>query len=682
MLNGPLRIAVDIGGTFTDLQILEESSGRHHAYKTPTTPEDPSQGLMDGVRGAAERFGFELGQVSTLMHGTTIATNAVLERKLPPGALVTTRGFRDVLEIGRHVRREVYASVAEPRRLLIDRAHRFEVDERTGPDGGILAPLDEASVHAAAERIAASDARSVAVCLLHAYANEAHERRVGEILAGVLGHDFISLSHRVSPELREFERTSTTVLNALLMPVVTDYLKRLGERMSAAGFDPALYLVQSNGGVTTPDAAAEQPARLLLSGPSGGALAAETLGRRLAEPDLVAMDMGGTSFDVSIVHGGKTRLVNEGAVDDCPVRLPMIEIRTIGAGGGSIARADETGRLLVGPESAGAVPGPVAYGKGGEAPTVSDANVALGRIDPGYFLGGVMPLDGAAARQAIHDRVAAPLSLEDTEAAEGIVRVAISSMAAAIRLSLFEKGLDPKDFALVTFGGAGGLHAAEVARELGVRRVIFPRDAGTLSAWGMLFSDVVHDGARSRLMVACEDAVNDLQALADALLAEGRAQLERDRVSGSDRRFALAMDMRYAGQAYEITVPVDGVDVSAATVDASARRFHEMHEAQYAHSNSDERPEVVTLRVSAIGKLRHPAGNSLEPGEPPQPKSRRGAFFDGHWVDTAVYARDSIGAGARIQGPALVEEAYATTVLPAGWQLHCTDTGELVAEAE
>jgi N-methylhydantoinase A len=274
------------------------------------------------------------------------------------------------------------------------------------------------------------------------------------------------------------------------------------------------------------------------------------------------------------------------------------------------------------------------------------------------------------------------LSLEDTEAAEGIVRVAISSMAAAIRLSLFEKGLDPKDFALVTFGGAGGLHAAEVARELGVRRVIFPRDAGTLSAWGMLFSDVVHDGARSRLMVACEDAVNDLQALADALLAEGRAQLERDRVSGSDRRFALAMDMRYAGQAYEITVPVDGVDVSAATVDASARRFHEMHEAQYAHSNSDERPEVVTLRVSAIGKLRHPAGNSLEPGEPPQPKSRRGAFFDGHWVDTAVYARDSIGAGARIQGPALVEEAYATTVLPAGWQLHCTDTGELVAEAE
>jgi len=680
MLTGPLRIAVDIGGTFTDLQILEESSGRHVPYKTPTTPEDPSQGLMDGVRGAAERFGFGLDQVSTLMHGTTIATNAVLEHKLPPGALVTTRGFRDVLEIGRHVRREVYASVAERRRLLIGRAHRFEVDERTGPDGRILESLDEASVHAVAERIAASGAHSVAVCLLHAYANEAHECRIGEILANVLGHDFISLSHRVSPELREFERTSTTVLNALLMPVVKDYLKRLAERMSAAGFGPTLFLVQSNGGVTTPEAAAELPARLLLSGPSGGALAAETLGRRLAEPNLVAMDMGGTSFDVSIVHDGETRLVNEGAVDDCPVRLPMIEIRSIGAGGGSIARADSTGRLLVGPESAGAIPGPVAYGKGGAAPTVSDANVVLGRIDPDYFLGGAMPLDSAAARQAIHDQVATRLALDDTDAAEGIVRVAISSMAAAIRLSLFEKGLDPKDFALVSFGGAGGLHAAEVARNLGARRVIFPRDAGTLSARGMLFSDIVHDGARSRLILAAEDAVHDLRALADALLAEGRARLERDRVQESDRRFRLSMDMRYAGQAYEINVPVDGVDINPATVETSVRRFHAMHEAQYAHSNTSERPEVVTVRVSAIGALRRPVENRLEPGKPPQPKSRRNAFFDGRWVDTAVYARDAISTGARIEGPALVEEEHATTVLPEGWQLHCTDTGELVAE--
>ena len=681
MLTGPLRIAVDIGGTFTDLQILAEASGRNVAYKTPTTPDDPSLGLMTGVRGAADRFGFQLGQVVTLLHGTTIATNAVLEHKLPPGALITTRGFRDVLEIGRHVRREIYASVAEPRRLLIDRAHRFEVDERTGPNGSIVTPLDETSVRAAAERIAATDARSVAVCLLHAYANEAHERRVGEILTDVLGHDFISLSHRVSPELREFERTSTTVLNALLLPVVKDYLRRLRERMAAAGFTPTLYLVQSNGGVTTPEAAAEMPARLLLSGPSGGALAAETLGHRLAEQNLVAIDMGGTSFDVSIVHGGETRLVNEGAVDHCPVRLPMIEIRTIGAGGGSIARVDATGRLLVGPESAGAEPGPVAYGSGGTQPTVTDANVVLGRLDADFFLGGEMPLDESAARQAIHDEVASRLSLDDVAAADGIVRVAVTSMAGAIRLSLFEKGLDPKSFALVTFGGAGGLHAAEVARELGVRRVIFPRDAGTLSAWGMLFSDIVHDGARSRLILADGRAVDELQQLAEALLSEGQERLTRDGVAASDRRFALSMDMRYAGQAYEITVPVDGMVMNAAAVDKATHRFHAMHEAQYAHSNTGERPEIVTVRSAAIGVLPRPRQRRLEHRDSPQPKTRRAVYFDGGWLDTPVYMRDVIGPGARIDGPALIEEEYATTVLPQGWSLQCAGTGELVAEA-
>jgi N-methylhydantoinase A len=681
MLSGRLRVTVDIGGTFTDLHVLEESSGRQLAFKTPTTPADPSEGLLRGIEEAAALHGFALSQVVTLIHGTTIATNAVLEHKLPAGALVSTSGFRDVLEIGRHVRREVYASRAEARRLLVPRSRRFEVGGRIAADGRELEPLDEGAVRELAARIAASGAEAVAVCLLHAYANPSHEQRLGEALAQALGHRFISLSHQVSPEIREFERSSTAVLNALLMPVAQRYLQRLRDRLRAAGFAPTLYLVQSNAGVTSPEIAAEQPARLLLSGPSGGALAVQTLGRRLAEPELVGIDMGGTSFDVCVVHEGRAKLVSEGEVDGCPVRLPMVEIRTIGAGGGSIALAEAGGRLRVGPESAGAVPGPVCYGRGGQAPTVTDANVALGRIDPDYFLGGAMRLDADAARAAVRERIAQPLQLDEVQAAEGIVRVAVSHMAAAIRLSLFEKGLDPKDFALASFGGAGGLHAAEVARELGARRVVYPRDAGTLSAWGMLFCDVVHDVSRSRLLRLDAAALAPLQALAAELMAEGRSRLERDGIDVPAREYALWGELRYAGQASEIAVPFDVVTPDAATLAAAVARFHDLHEAAYAHSSTHDLPELVTLRVTATGRLpmpREPEDRGAQ--APPSPKRTRRAHLDGAWHEVPVYQRDAVAPGARLNGPAIVEEPYAVIVLPTGWSLNCTATGELVAD--
>ncbi|MGI9335718.1 MAG: hydantoinase/oxoprolinase family protein [Gammaproteobacteria bacterium] len=679
MLTGPIRIAVDIGGTFTDLQILEEHSGRHAAFKTPTTPQDPSEGLMLGIQGAAEHYGFALGQVTSLMHGTTIATNAVLENKLPRGALVTTAGFKDVLEIGRHVRRDIYASVAEPRRLLVERALRFEVSERLGANGQVREPLDEHGARQLARRIAASGVETVAVCLLHAYANPDHELQLARILEQALGNVHISLSHAISPELREYERMSTTVLNALLMPVVTRYLERLRWRMREHEFAPAVYLMQSNGGVTTPEAAAEQPARLLLSGPSGGALAAQTLGERLGEPNLLAVDMGGTSYDVSVVHRGRTRLVNQGEVDGCPVRLPMVEIRTIGAGGGSIARADDTGRLHVGPRSAGAMPGPVAYGKGGHEPTVTDANVALGRIDPAYFLGGSMALDDDGARRAIAGRVAGPLGLDETQAAHGIVQVAVAHMAAATRLSLFEKGLDPKDFALLSFGGAGGLHAAEVAAELGVRRVIYPRDAGTLSAWGMLFCDVVHDCARSRLVRADASALGTVRELARVLLKEGTERLARDGVAEANRRFTLRADLRYTGQAYEITVDVGRLDPGEATWAETVTRFHEQHRLAYAHANPDEAPELVTLRLEARGRQDQPRATPVASLPTPEPKAKRRAYAGGAWLDVPVYERDTLGAGAMIEGPALVQEAYASVYLPQDWRLQAAASGDLIA---
>ncbi|OYW10557.1 MAG: 5-oxoprolinase, partial [Rhodospirillales bacterium 12-71-4] len=547
----PVRIAVDIGGTFTDLQVLDARHGEVRAWKTPTTPEDPSDGLLTGVREAAERFGFALSDVGLLLHGTTIATNAVLERRLARGALVTTQGFEDVLEITRHVRRDVYGLAPDPFPCLIPRDRRLGVRERLRADGSVEVPLDLGTL---LQRLDALQPEAIAISLLHAYANPAHERALrAAILAAHPGLP-VSLSSDISPEIREYERSSTTVLNALLVPVVRDYLRRLAARLGRDGFAPRIFLVQSNGGVCSLETAAEQPARLLLSGPSGGALAASRLAGELAQPNLVAVDMGGTSYDVSVVQEGRVALVTQGEVDGLPVRLPMVEMRTIGAGGGSIAAVEAGGRLVVGPRSAGARPGPVAYGRGGTEPTVTDANLALGRLDPDFFLGGAMQLDMGAAHAALA-ALGARLGLDGAAAAEGILALTNAALAAAVRLSLFEKGLHPRDFALLSFGGAGGLHAVAVAEEMGMEQVILPREPGTLSAYGILFSDLVQDIARSRLFTLDEAALPGLAALIAELRAEAAARLARDGVAEADRALSVAADMRYHGQAFELLVP-------------------------------------------------------------------------------------------------------------------------------
>ena len=674
-----LRVAVDIGGTFTDLQILDESTGIAHAHKVPTTPADPSEGLITGIREACATLGIGLDRIRAILHGTTIATNAVLQRRLPDGAVITTAGFADVLEIGRHVRRQVYANRAEARALLVPRSRRFGVIERVRADGAVETPLDESSVREAAERVRASGATAVAIAFLHAYANPDHERRAAEIVQQILPDAFVSCSHSVSPEIREFERTSTTVLNALLMPVVKTYLSRLKGRLADAGISAPVYLVQSNGGVTTPEIAGEQPARLLLSGPSGGARAAEVLAAELAEPNLVAVDMGGTSYDVSIVHDGAVRLVTQGEVDGLPVRLPMIEIRTIGAGGGSIAKVDETGRLHVGPDSAGATPGPVCYRRGGEEPTVTDANLALGRIDPGYFLGGAMDLDAEGARRALIDRVATPLGLEAGPASEGVVAVATARMAAAIRLSLFEKGLDPKDFALISFGGAGGLHACDTAAEIGTSRVVFPRDPGTLSAWGMLFGDVVHDLARSRLMRADAESIPGLRAVVADLHDEAEALLARDSIPESDRAHPVTLDFRYPGQAYEIGVSLPPGTAMPEALDQAVAAFHDAHERQYAHAERHVVPEVVTVRMAATGRLTRPGARPFEAASGGRPKGTRVIRIAGAEREAAVWDRSAMGAGVGIDGPAIVEEPHSTLLLPPGWRLTVHPTGALIA---
>ena len=672
--DAPVRIAVDIGGTFTDVQILDEATGLARAHKTATTPADPSIGLLTGISEAAERFGFGFDQVSMLIHGTTIATNAVLEQKLPAGALVTTAGFEDVLEIGRHMRRDIYASLAEDRLLLIPRARRLGVVERITADGRVATPLDPASLDAAIDRLAELEVETTAICCLHAHITPDHEQAIAARIADRLPDMHLSLSSDISPEFREFERSSTTVLNALLMPVVGAYLSRLEARLATAGFNRPVYLVQSNGGVARPAVAAREPARLLLSGPSGGALAAETLAGHLDLDNLVAVDMGGTSYDVSLIQERRTRMIAQGEVGGCPVRLPMVEMRTIGAGGGSLAGVDAVGALYVGPESAGATPGPAAYGQGGDRPTVTDANVTLGRIAPARFLGGAMTLHADAARRAVETRVAKPAQLTTEAAASGILTIATAHMASAIRLSLFEKGLDPSDFTLAAFGGAGGLHACETAADLAMRRVLFPGDAGTLSAWGMLYADLRHDLIRAFSGNADDSAIDGLTAAATAMIADGNARLDQDGIAEADRDLALALDLRYRGQAYEITVAL----ATPADLAGSVTAFHQAHQAQYAHSDTAAVPEIVNLRLTSIGRLPKPRPAEAPGGGGGATATDRVYLDD--WAEIAVFARADIAVDAALAGPLLVEDQHTSLFIPPGWTLRRVAGGALIAD--
>jgi N-methylhydantoinase A/oxoprolinase/acetone carboxylase beta subunit len=678
-MSRPVRIAVDIGGTFTDLQILDARSGAVVAWKTPTTPEDPSIGLLIGVTEAAARFGFALSDVGLLLHGTTIATNAVLERKLARGVLLTTAGFEDVLEITRHFRRDVYGLAPDPFPVLVPRDRRLGVAERMRANGTVETALDVGTLAALLARIDATQAEAVAISLLHAYANPAHEQALKAWLARERPGLPVSISSEISPEIREYERSSTTVLNALLVPVVKAYLEKLEARLGEGGFAPLVFLVQSNGGVCSLRTAAEQPARLLLSGPSGGALAAGRIAELLGKPNLVAVDMGGTSYDVSVVQANRVGVVTQGEIDRLPVRLPMVEMRTIGAGGGSIGSVDAGGRLTVGPRSAGARPGPVAYARGGTEPTVTDANLALGRLDPDYFLGGAMKLDMAATRAAIAAKVGTPLGLTTEAAAQGIVTVVNANLGAAVRLSLFEKGLDPRDFALLSFGGAGGLHATDVATEMGINEVVFPREPGTLSAYGILFSDLVQDLARSRLLRADTAALPAIAALVADLRGEADAKLAADGVAASAREILVAADMRYHGQAFELLIPWGDVATpDSAALEALKQRFHAMHKQRFSYDSQTEAVEIVTLRVTAIGRLPKPEAAEAIPAARPALKGQRRCYEGGAWRDIPVWDREAL-TSETLTGPALVEEPFATHFISRGWTATPGAAGALIA---
>jgi len=677
----PVRIAVDIGGTFTDLQMFDARSGAITSLKTPTTPEDPSLGLMTGIKEAAARDGFALADIGYLLHGTTIATNAVLERKLPRGALVTTARFEDVVEIGRHYRREIYALNPQVTPTLVPRDHRIGVEERVRADGSVETALTDQALDGLVAKLDRLDVATIAVCLLNSYVNPRHEARIAEHLARARPALKVSCSSTLNAEIREYERTSTTVLNALLIPVIASYLDKLVHRMRAEHCSPRLLLVQSNGGVCGPETAAREPVRLLLSGPSGGSAACALLSQVLGEANIVGVDMGGTSFDVSVVREGRVNLVTQGEVDRMPVRLPMVEIRTIGAGGGSIAKVRAGGRLTVGPESAGSRPGPASYGRGGTEPTVTDANLALGRLDAAGFLGGGMRLDVSAACAAIDEHVARPLGLALEPAAEGLLAVTNANLGSAIRLSLFEKGLDPRDFVMIAFGGAAGLHAIAVADELGIRRVVFPESASTLSAYGILHSNLAHDLVRSKVLEAKHENAGTLAAMAAALLEEAQARLDADAVPAGDRQIELAADMRYKGQAFELTVPAAAVRLDGRVLDGLIAGFHDIHRQRFSYANPGSPVEIVSLRVSAIGRLPKPRGkaSAVQSGAR-QPERHRKVWMGGGWREVPVWPRERIGRDTTLAGPAVIEEAYTTVLLAGGWACRRAESGHLVAE--
>jgi N-methylhydantoinase A len=666
-----LRIGVDIGGTFTDAVAIDEG-GRITSAKALSTPGR----LADGVMAAVERLGVALDQVESFTHGTTAGLNAFLERRGARVALLTTQGFRDVYEIGRANRPVMYDVRYRPPAPLVPRRHVFEVPERLAYDGSVVAPVDEAAVRRLAEGLDGFDA--VAVCLLHAHANPSHERRVAEVIASVGPDLTVICSHEVAPEWREYERTSTTVLCAYVAPVIATYLEQLERRLAERGLRTPLRVMQSNGGVMTASTARTRPLQTLFSGPVGGTTAGVAVGGDLDVGRLICIDMGGTSFDVSLVIDGAADVEMQTTLEGHPVLSPTVAIHTIGAGGGSIAHV-AAGGLRVGPRSAGAEPGPASYGLGGTEPTVTDANLLLGRLPSVARLGGSLALEAAAARSAIQP-VADQLGLDTTSFATGVVAVADAAMANAIREITVSRGIDPRDFALLAFGGAGPLHAAALADELELDRIVVPADPGVLSAWGMLQADVRHDLVQAFFTPLEALRPEALDAAVADLAERGRQLLKEDGVADGAIELEPAADLRYVGQEYTVTVPFPLQRAAVVTLAALPEDFSAAHLERYGHNNPGEAIECVNLRMTSLGRIHPPPRPEIPELPAPEPVANQDVRFGDRVHATPVFRRGDLGRGARLTGPCVLLEDACTTLVPPGWSATCSGKGHLLLE--
>jgi N-methylhydantoinase A len=681
------RVGVDIGGTFTDVALVEEETGRIAIAKVLTTPEDFGQGVLDGLRQGLAEHAIDAAAVTLLSHATTVVTNALLEHKGAAAAFVSTRGFRDILELRRSARADLYDLFQDGPSVLIPRRRRFEITERIDAQGQVVTPLAEAEVAGLADAIRDSGAETVGVSLLFSFLNDTPERRLGEMLRAALPGVQIFLSCEVLPEIREYERASTTAVCAYVGPLLASYLARLRTATEALGL-PKLHVMGSGGGVLDVPECLRMPAAVVESGPAAGVVAAALVGRQLSLPNVLSFDMGGTTAKASVIAGGEVTVTAEYEVGGSgnakrwiagtghPIRVPVVDLAEVSAGGGSIAWVDPGGALKVGPHSAGALPGPAAYGRGGTRPTVTDADVVLGYLDAAALLDGRLRIDRAAAERAIAEHVGRPLGLSVAAAASRIVEVVNANMCDALRIVSIERGHDPREFCLMAFGGAGPVHAAFLAEELGVPEVVVPPAPGAFSALGLVATDLRRDFART-LYVALDtaDPARIAAALA-AMEAEGLAMLAAAGVPESQRALLRQADCRYRRQAYELTVPMQDGAVTRDTLAALAVAFHAKHAQTYGHANAQEPVQLVNLRLTALGRL--PSLTLAQPLQPGAARSgERTAWFGGAPHATRVLWRDGLEADAVVPGPAVIEALDSTTVVPPSWTACVAEHGML-----
>ena len=666
-------IGVDVGGTFTDFSVFDAQNERLFHFKHSSTPDDPSRSIVSGIQHILETEGINPRDVTYLAHGTTVATNALIEKKGARLGLITTKGFKDLMEIGNQKRPSLYDLLKEKPQDLIPPGLKCEVEERILCDGSVKTPLCEQDVRDVVRYLKAQDVSTIAVCTLFSFLNPAHERRIREIILEEHPQAYVSISSDIVSEFREYSRMSTTVLNAYLGPVMKRYVENFQHCVKEAGIGTAPYITQSNGSIISIAETVECPIKTAVSGPSAGVIGATYIGRQCGIHQIITFDMGGTSADISLIENGKASVSYERLVEGYPARIPMIDIITVGAGGGSIAAIDEGGALKVGPKSAGAAPGPACYKRGGTAPTVTDANIVLGKLNQSKILGGRMEVDVSLARKALEESISAKSALSVEDAAAGVISVVNSNMIRAIRVVSVERGYDAREFTLMAFGGAGPLHACEVARELGITKVLLPPAPGTLCSLGLLMADTRFDLSRSRIMLAEPENMAEMTAIFDELVAEGAHMLDGERIPAERRRYVYSIDCRYERQNYEISIELPTGSIDEAALSGLMEAFHREHDRSYGYCDKAKRLQLVNFRVGAIGIIEKPdikASPVAEDITPPRPVETRRVRFEGcpDYIETNVYQRGEIPCGCTVSGPAIVEQMDSTSIIPPGWR--------------
>jgi N-methylhydantoinase A len=677
------RVGSDVGGTFTDVVAWDEDSGALAVAKRPTRPDHPAETILAGLATIGARAPVEQLEIGFLGHATTMVTNAVIEGNGAKTALVTTRGFRDVLEIKRLSRnaKQLYDPLCRVGAPLIPRRFRFEIDERVTWRGEVRRAPFPRDVRELARVLRDVEVDAVAVCLLFSFLRPQHEELVGRILREELPGVSVTLSCEIDRQIGEYERSSLTALTASVRPLLERYVTRFQAQLQDAAVTAPVYFMKSNGGVTTPELMGRQAALSMLSGPAGGVIASQYLGSALSLPNIISADMGGTSFDVAVIADGAPVRSAERLIHDLPLRLPVLDITTIGAGGGSLASVDDGGALRVGPRSAGSVPGPACYGRGGTEPTVTDANVVLGILNPDHLLDGSMDLDAALARKAC-EGVASRLGLDLGEAAAGIRTIVNAAMVGAIRTITVGVGRDPREFALVAYGGAGPLHAVELAASLGIEWVVIPPHPGCHSAFGLLVTDLVHDYAQTLLALCTRIDCHQAEAEFRQLEGLARADLAAGGLPAGRVVLIRSLGMRYTGQNASLGVPLQSASFTAKALDAAVSRFHDIHRATFGFNAGDEEVEVVELRLQAVGTIDRPAPSSLSVAATPEsvaPTAYRDVLVNGRDAEaTPVYLRPSLGPGVVVEGPCIIEQLDSTAFVPRDWVVTCEPTGCLV----